>query len=39
MNRRDLIRTLLGTAAAGGTVMTATVTEAAPENPPFLIVL
>lgn len=39
MNRRDLIRTLLGTAAAGGTVMTATVTEAAPENQPFLLIL
>ncbi len=37
MNRRTLIRTLLASAAATGTVMTASVTEAAPA--PFFIVL
>ena len=40
VNRRTLIRSLLGSAAAGGTVMTATVTEAAPpDRPAFLLVL
>jgi hypothetical protein len=40
MNRRELIRKLLGTAAAGGTVMTAKVIEAPPDlPPPFLLVL
>jgi hypothetical protein len=39
MNRRDLIRTLLGTAAVGGTAMSATIVEAAPNPPPFLLFL
>jgi hypothetical protein len=39
MTRRDLIRKLLGTAAAGGAAMTATVAATTPDNPAFLIVL